>query len=250
MEDCVIVELCVRHRFSPPLVIPSYPYRSMWGRLLIFYGATTFQDLLGGVFSDQSGFCFARHPLFLPRCHSCGAILFQMTNFFACKTLPHCADQFYSLFNPHSIFARDEDLGRKLVDVLHQKPYQGATLACLLALNPLPASYRKNFQQLEVTCCILRISQNQHCYLFHGIILLRSLLYVKTICQFTHEHSCVFDLAGGDCYEVHCGILVLFDRTLSRTVELPLFNQLVDGIFLATYLEVILCLGMIPPCGI
>ena len=68
----------------------------------------TFQGLLGGILNASRG-----------------EILFNMTMFFACKTLSRCANHLYALINPHSVFPRNEDLGGKFVDVLHHEVDKG-----------------------------------------------------------------------------------------------------------------------------
>ena len=55
MEDFVTMEFSVGHAFSPPFVIPSQPYWAVVGGLLMAYGATTFQEILGGIFSASRG---------------------------------------------------------------------------------------------------------------------------------------------------------------------------------------------------
>ena len=49
------MEFSVGHAFSPPFVIPSQPYWAVVGGLLMAYGATTFQEILGGIFSVSRG---------------------------------------------------------------------------------------------------------------------------------------------------------------------------------------------------
>ena len=100
----MLVEFCGGHGCFPPLAIPSQPYRVVVGGLLMAYGAMIFSGLLGGIFS-------ASH----------GAILSEMAKKISCKTLPWCTDHFYALFKPQSVFSRNEDLGRKFVDVRHQE---------------------------------------------------------------------------------------------------------------------------------